>query len=60
MFTKYMQPNEIEKIAKKHNLKVIYDAAHAFGVTIDGVGGANFVMLQYFSFHALKYFILSR
>jgi dTDP-4-amino-4,6-dideoxygalactose transaminase len=55
-----MQPNEIEKIAKKHNLKVIYDAAHAFGVTIDGVGGANFVMLQYFSFHALKYFILSR
>lgn len=27
---------KIEKIAKKHNLKVIYDAAHAFGVEKNG------------------------
>lgn len=26
----------LEKIARKHNLKLIYDAAHAFGVKIDG------------------------
>ena len=27
---------EIERIAKKHNLKVIYDAAHAFGIKVNG------------------------
>jgi dTDP-4-amino-4,6-dideoxygalactose transaminase len=48
--------NEIEKIAKKYNLKVIYDAAHAFGVTIDGVGVANFGDASMFSFHATKVF----
>ncbi|WP_066633778.1 DegT/DnrJ/EryC1/StrS family aminotransferase [Desulfolucanica intricata] len=47
---------EIEKIAKKYNLKVIYDAAHAFGVTIDGVGVANFGDASMFSFHATKVF----
>jgi len=30
--------NKIHNIAKKHNLKVIYDAAHVFGVEVDGVG----------------------
>ena len=29
---------KIEQVAKKYNLKVIYDAAHAFGEKIDGVG----------------------
>jgi dTDP-4-amino-4,6-dideoxygalactose transaminase len=33
---------EIEQIAKKYNLKVIYDAAHAFGVTVNSEGVANF------------------
>ncbi|MDF2541080.1 MAG: aminotransferase [Herbinix sp.] len=47
---------EIERIAKKHNLKVIYDAAHAFGVTVDGVGIANFGDASMFSFHATKIF----
>lgn len=47
---------EIEKIAKKHNLKVIYDAAHAFGVTLDGVGIGNFGDASMFSFHATKVF----
>src|SRR5665648_487634 len=48
--------NEIERIAKKYNLTVIYDAAHAFGVTIDGVGVANFGDASMFSFHATKVF----
>lgn len=45
---------KIEEIAKKHNLKVIYDAAHAFGVEKDGVGVANFGDASMFSFHATK------
>ncbi len=46
----------IEKIAKKHNLKVIYDAAHAFGVEIEGQGIGSFGDLSCFSFHATKVF----
>ena len=48
--------DKIEKIAKKHNLKVIYDAAHAFGVEKDGIGVANFGDASMFSFHATKVF----
>lgn len=44
----------IEAIAKKHNLKVIYDAAHAFGVKYRGRGVANFGDASMFSFHATK------
>lgn len=44
----------IEKIAKKHNLKVIYDAAHAFGTSYNGEGVANFGDASIFSFHATK------
>ncbi len=33
---------EIQKIADKYNLRVIYDSAHAFGVTVNGVGIGNF------------------
>lgn len=47
---------EIKRIAKKYNLKVIYDAAHAFGVTADGVSSANFGDASMFSFHATKVF----
>lgn len=47
---------EIERIAKKHNLKVIYDAAHTFGITVDGIGIANFGDASMFSFHATKVF----
>lgn len=45
---------EIERIAKKHNLKVIYDAAHTFGVEKDGKGVASFGDASMFSFHATK------
>lgn len=47
---------EIERISKKYNLKVIYDAAHTFGVTVDGIGVANFGDASMFSFHATKVF----
>ena len=46
----------IDAIAKKHNLKVIYDAAHAFGVTYKGIGIGNYGDASMFSFHATKVF----
>jgi dTDP-4-amino-4,6-dideoxygalactose transaminase len=46
----------IDAIAKKHNLKVIYDAAHTFGVTRKGVSSACFGDASIFSFHATKVF----
>lgn len=46
----------IRKIAKKHNLKVIYDAAHAFGEKVEGIGIGNFGDASMFSFHATKVF----
>lgn len=47
---------EIARIAKKYNLKVIYDAAHAFGVKYKTIGIANFGDISMFSFHATKVF----
>lgn len=47
---------EIERIAKKHNLKVIYDAAHTFGVQYKGKGIGSFGDASCFSFHATKVF----
>lgn len=47
---------EIERIAKKYELKVIYDAAHAFGVTYKGKSSASFGDASMFSFHATKVF----
>ena len=46
----------IDAIAKKHGLKVIYDAAHAFGVSYKGISSANFGDASMFSFHATKVF----
>ena len=46
----------IERIAKRHNLKVIYDAAHAFGVTYRGISAACMGDASMFSFHATKVF----
>lgn len=47
---------EIQRIADKYNLKVIYDAAHAFGVTYKGKGIGNYGDASIFSFHATKVF----
>lgn len=46
----------IEAIAKKHNLKVVYDAAHAFATKYKGVSTACFGDASMFSFHATKVF----
>lgn len=48
--------DEIQKIADKYNLKVIYDAAHAFGVKREGVGIGNYGDASIYSFHATKVF----
>ncbi|MCX7547123.1 DegT/DnrJ/EryC1/StrS family aminotransferase [Xanthomarina sp. F1114] len=46
----------IDLIAKKHNLKVIYDAAHCFGVEYQGKSIFNFGDVSTCSFHATKIF----
>jgi dTDP-4-amino-4,6-dideoxygalactose transaminase len=46
----------IQVISKKHNLKVIYDAAHAFGVKYKGESILNYGDLSTLSFHATKLF----
>lgn len=47
---------EIERISKKYGLKVIYDAAHAFGVNYKGKGIGTYGDASCFSFHATKVF----
>lgn len=47
---------KIEKIAEKHNLKVIYDAAHAFGVKYKGKSLLKYGDISTLSFHATKLF----
>lgn len=44
----------IQQIADKHHLKVIYDAAHAFGVKKNGVSILSYGDLSVLSFHATK------
>ena len=44
----------IKRIAKKYGLKLIYDAAHAFGVTVDDTGIGTWGDASMFSFHATK------
>lgn len=46
----------IGRIAQKHRLKVLYDAAHAFGVRYKGRGIASYGDVSCFSFHATKVF----
>ena len=45
---------KIQQVADYYGLKVVYDAAHAFGVEIDGNGIGNFGDISMFSFHATK------
>jgi len=46
--------DEIQTIAEKYGLKVIYDAAHAFGVKKKGISILNYGDLSILSFHATK------
>jgi dTDP-4-amino-4,6-dideoxygalactose transaminase len=48
--------DEIDRIAKKHNLKVIYDAAHCFGVKYKGKSIFEYGDISTCSFHATKLF----
>lgn len=48
--------HKIDEIAKQYGLKVIYDAAHAFGETFEGAGIGKFGDISCFSFHATKVF----
>jgi dTDP-4-amino-4,6-dideoxygalactose transaminase len=47
---------KIQAVAKEHNLKIIYDAAHAFGVEKNNKSIGNFGDVSVFSFHATKLF----
>lgn len=53
------QPCDVEaltEIAQKHNLKLMFDAAHAFGCSYKGHMIGNFGDAEVFSFHATKFF----
>ena len=56
VYGKICDVERIEAIAKKHNLRVIYDGAHAFGESCQGIGIGNFGDATMFSFHATKVF----
>ncbi len=47
---------ELQNIAQKYNLKLLFDAAHAFGCTYKGQMIGNFGNAEVFSFHATKFF----
>ena len=46
----------IESVAARHGLRVVYDACHAFGETLNGQGAGTFGDVSCFSFHATKVF----
>jgi len=48
--------NALADIARRHNLKLIYDAAHVFGVKVGNTSIAHFGDLSMFSFHSTKLF----
>lgn len=50
------QIEQIQAIAEKHNLKVIYDAAHTFGATYNGRSILSYGDISTCSFHATKVF----
>ena len=53
-YGKPCKTEQIDSIAKKHGLKVIYDAAHAFGVNKNGQSILNAGDISTLSFHATK------
>jgi len=48
--------DRIQEIADRHGLRVIYDAAHAFGAEINGRGIGTYGDISMFSFHPTKLF----
>ena len=53
-YGKPCKTEDIDAIAKRHGLKVIYDAAHAFGVKVNGESILNAGDISTLSFHATK------
>ncbi|MES9945068.1 MAG: aminotransferase class I/II-fold pyridoxal phosphate-dependent enzyme [Candidatus Thiodiazotropha sp.] len=47
---------ELQAIADEHNLKLLFDSAHAFGCTHNGIKVGNFGACEVLSFHATKFF----
>lgn len=56
VFGNACEVEDIEQIAKKHDLKVIYDAAHAFDVKYKGKSVLNYGDISTLSFHSTKLF----
>jgi dTDP-4-amino-4,6-dideoxygalactose transaminase len=56
VFGRPCEVHAIERIAKQHDLQVIYDAAHAFELEVNGKSVASFGDASVFSFHATKLF----
>ena len=56
VYGKLCDVDALQKLADKYHLKLIYDAAHAFGVRYKGVSSACFGDASMFSFHATKVF----
>ena len=56
VFGNACEVEKIDALAKKHNLKVVYDAAHAFGVQYKGESLLNYGDISTLSFHATKSF----
>jgi len=56
VFENACEVEKIDRIAKKHNLKVVYDAAHAFDVRYKGQSVLNHGDISTLSFHATKLF----
>lgn len=56
VYGNFCDVQSIGRIAEQYGLKVIYDAAHAFGETLRGVGAGCFGDASIFSFHATKVF----
>lgn len=50
------QLDRLADIARRHNLRLLYDAAHAFGVEVDGTPIGQYGDLSMFSFHSTKLF----
>lgn len=56
IFGNACEVEEIDKIAKKHNLKVVYDASHSFDVEYKGKSILKYGDISTLSFHATKLF----
>ncbi len=56
VYGNYCDVSAIRKIADRHGLKLLYDAAHVFGATLGGRSAAAFGDAAMFSFHATKVF----